>query len=152
MKRIVVFAVLLFSLNLVTNAQTDNSADIRQIKMTILNSYQDGLQNEGDTLKIDQGFHPSFRMIAINAEGQLWEYPIGEWKKAVLKGKGEGKYPRPAEKKVTIEFPMIDVAGTAAIAKLNFFVGGKLTYVDYMSLYKMDGTWKIVAKIYSTVK
>lgn len=132
--------------------QDKNGKDVEEIKKTILNSYQDGLQNEGDIKKIDEGFHPLFKMIAVNNEGKVWEYPIEDWKKATEKKVKDGKLPRLQNNKVKIKIPMVDVTGIAAVAKLEFYVKEKLTYVDYMSLYKLEGKWKIVAKIYDTQK
>lgn len=129
----------------------DNKKDVELIKKTILNAYQDGLQNEGDLKKIDEGFHPVFRMIAVNKEGEIWEYPISEWKKATELKVQEGKLPKPENSRVNIKIPMVDVTGIAAVAKLEFYVGEKLTFIDYMSLYKLDGKWKIVAKIYNAM-
>ena len=148
MKKLLSLIMALALVTIVSPAQ-DNKKDIEVIKKTILNSYQDGLQNEGDMKKIDEGFHPLFKMIAVNKEGKVWEYPIEDWKKSVEKGKKDGKYPKADDRKVKIEIPMVDVTGNAAIAKLKFFVAEKLVYVDYMSLYKLEGNWKIVAKIYT---
>jgi len=129
----------------------DTKKDVELIKKTILSAYQDGLQNEGDLKKIDEGFHPVFRMIAVNKEGEIWEYPISEWKKATELKVQEGKLPKPENSRVNIKIPMVDVTGIAAVAKLEFYVGEKLTFIDYMSLYKLNGKWKIVAKIYNTM-
>jgi protease I len=132
-------------------SQEKNDKDVELIKKTILSAYQDGLQNEGDLKKIDEGFHPVFRMIAVDKKGEIWEYPIDEWKKATQMKVQDGKLPRPENGKVKIKIPMVDVTGIAAIAKLEFYVGDKLTFIDYMSLYKLDGKWKIVAKIFNTM-
>jgi len=152
MKKALIFSILLVCTCLSVVAQVDDKKDIELIKKTIITAYQDGLQNEGDLEKIDKGFHPTFNMIALNEKGEVWKYPIGDWKKATEKKVADGKLPRAAGKKVKIEIPMVDVSGVAAIAKLKFFIGDKLTYVDYMSLYKIDGKWKIVAKIYANAK
>lgn len=152
MKRTLIFSVLIVCIGLSVIAQDNNKKDIELIKKTILNAYQDGLQNEGNLDKIDQGFHPTFNMIALNEKGEVWKYPIEEWKKATEKKKSDGNLPRSGDNLVKIEIPLIDVSGVAAIAKLKFFVGQKLTYIDYMSLYKIDGKWKIVAKIYANAE
>lgn len=152
MKRILSLTIVLVCISTALFAQNENKKDIELIKKTILTAYQDGLQNEGDLKKIDKGFHPTFNMIALNEKGEVWKYPIADWKKATQKKKADGKLPRPKDNLVKIEIPMVDVSGVAAIAKLKFFVGEKLTYVDYMSLYKIDGKWKIVAKIYANAK
>jgi len=42
----------------------------------------------------------------------------------------------------------VDVTGNAAMAKFEFYVGDKLTFVDYQFLYRFGDQWKIVSKIY----
>ena len=56
--------------------------------------------------------------------------------------------PRPEEKKISIQFLSVDVTGTAAVAKFEFYVGDELKYIDYLSLYKFDDKWKLVSKIF----
>jgi hypothetical protein len=118
------------------------------IKKVIQTAYVDGLQNEGDLDKIDSGIHPDFRLIGIGEENSMWSLPIDEWKKRTKKKKEDGKFPRTGEKKVSVTFESIDITGNAAVAKIKFFVGEKLTYVDYIALYKFPNGWKMVNKIY----
>jgi len=42
----------------------------------------------------------------------------------------------------------VDVVGNAGIAKIEFYKGEKLAYTDFLSLYKFNDGWKLVAKIY----
>lgn len=48
----------------------------------------------------------------------------------------------------SIKFKSIDATGTSAMAKIEFYIGNKLTYVDYISVYKFKDGWKIVDKIF----
>lgn len=121
------------------------------IKKVILKSYVEGLQNEGDLDKVDKGFHSCFKLLGLKDGKDIWELPIAEWKEKINERKTKGIFPKPDEKKVTVEFDMIDITGNAAIAKFKFFVGEKFKYVDYLSLYKFSDGWKIVAKIYHQV-
>ncbi len=126
----------------------NNDAEIENIKKTILTAYVDGLQNEGDIEKIDKGFHPDFELLGIGKENKMWRLSIKDWKNKVSKQKKEGEYPKEGKNKVSIKFLFVDVTGTAAIAKFEFYIGDELTYVDYQSLYKFKDGWKIVSKIY----
>ena len=56
--------------------------------------------------------------------------------------------PKKEENKVSVKFLLVDVTGNAAVAKFEFYVGQKLTFVDYQFLYKFQENWKIVSKIY----
>jgi len=144
-------ALLIFAISLSAFAQ--NNADVKKdqeaIKKVILSAYVDGLQNEGNLDKIDKGFHPGFNLLGIGRGNEIWKLPIYTWKESTKKKLEEGKLPKKdKDKMVTIKFLNVDVTGTAAVAKIEFYVGEKLTYVDYLSLYKFKDGWKIVSKIF----
>jgi hypothetical protein len=142
--------VLLFIITICITSfgQKVNNEEIEAIKKTIQTAYVEGLQNEGDFDKIDSGFHPSFKLIGIKDGSETWELPIEKWKKSVEKRKAKGVYPRTGEDKISIKFLNVDVTGNAAMAKFEFYIGERLAYVDYMSLYKFDKGWMIISKIY----
>lgn len=128
-----------------------NHEEQQLIKKVIQTAYVEGLQNEGDTLKIDSGFHPNFKMIYKGEGMALKEYPLSQWRQRTHEAKTAGKLPRTDEKKVTIGFEFIDVTNDVAVAKVNYFEGGKKTYIDYISLYKFEEEWKIVTKLFYKV-
>lgn len=123
-------------------------SDQEEIKKVIQTAYVEGLQNEGDAIKIDAGFHPGFELLGIAKGDQIWKLPIYTWKEKALDDVKNGKKPKSGEDKVTVKFLSVDVTGTAAVVKLAFFVGEKKTYIDYLSLYKFESGWKIVNKIF----
>jgi hypothetical protein len=118
------------------------------IKNLIQTAYVEGLQNEGDVDKIDKGFHPSFNLLGIDQGDVIKTLPIYSWKEKIKQDKAAGKLPRTGENKVSIKFLSIDVTGTAAVAKFEFYIGSKLTFIDYLSLLKFESGWKIVSKVY----
>lgn len=128
-----------------------NNTEKEVIKKVIQTSYVEGLQNEGDLSKVEKGFHSCFKLLGLKDGQDIWELPIAEWKEKIKERKAKGVFPKPADKKVTIKFEMIDITGNAAIAKFKFFVGEKFKYVDYLSLYKFNDGWKIVGKIYHQI-
>jgi hypothetical protein len=119
------------------------------IKNTIVNSYIEGLQNEGDTLKIDEGFHPEFALMGMKEDGSLRVLPIGEWRAYAALRAVKGDLPRPDSNRVSAEFDFVDITRDVAVAKLQYFEGDQHTYTDYITLYKVEGQWKMVAKFYS---
>lgn len=146
MKKVfLLFIVTFTALNVFSQ---NNDAEINEIKKTILSAYVDGLQNEGDIEKINKGFHPDFELLGIGKDNEMWKLSIKDWKEKVIKQKKESKYPKKDEDKVSVKFLFVDVTGNAAVAKFEFYIGDKLTYVDYQSLYKFKDGWKIVSKIY----
>lgn len=121
--------------------------DKAEIKKVILSAYRDGIVNVGDVDAIKKGFHPEFNLLGINKEGTgVWKLPIAKWIESVEKRKKEGKYP--PEEKVSFKFLLVDVVGKAGFAKIEFYKGKKLAYTDFLSLYKFNEGWKLVAKIY----
>ena len=144
-KLILVFAVVAMCTQVFAQEATKDKDAIKKVIQT---AYVEGLQNEGDLDKIDSGIHPDFRLIGIGKENSMWNLPIDKWKEKTKKKKADGKLPKTGDKKVSVKFASIDVTGTAAVAKIKFFVGKKLTYVDYISLYKFPNGWKMVNKIY----
>jgi hypothetical protein len=73
-------------------ATTD--ADIALIKKVIQTAYVEGLQNEGDTVKINQGFHPGFEMLMPTKEGELKKYSLTLWKEKIKASLASGQLPR----------------------------------------------------------
>jgi len=140
---LIVFAVSLFA-----QSELESKKEKEAVKKVIQEAYIDGLINEGDFSKIDKGFHPEFNLLGIGSGNEMWKYPIYSWKESVKNDLQTGKLPKKDEEKVSIKFLMVDITGTAAIAKIEFYVGEKLTYIDYLSLYKFAEGWKIVNKIF----
>ena len=72
-------------------------------------------------------------------------YPIYTWSANISRAVEAGQLP---ELETTAKYPMIDISGNAAVAKVELYRGGKQIFTDYLSLYKFDDGWKIVSKIY----
>jgi len=145
MKKIMLVA-LLFS-TLILSAQNVEQ-EKKSIKEVIQTAYVEGLQNEGDAKKIESGFHEHFHLIGISGGDEMWHLNITDWKTKQVKKRETGELPLSGKNKITVDFKSIDVTGTAAMVKLEYFVGNKLTYVDYISLYKFESGWKMVNKIF----
>jgi hypothetical protein len=142
---LLVFLIIGFDLK----GQTNDSLSIANI---IQSAYVEGLQNEGDSVKIDAGFHSQFQMIRRIENDSLMLFPISEWRKRAIEAKGNGYLPRPKSKEVSLEFVFIDISGDAAVAKVKYFEGKTHTYTDYITLYKFDEDWKIVSKAFYKVE
>jgi hypothetical protein len=119
------------------------------VKQVILDAYRDGIFNVGNLEVIKKGFHPEFNLL-MNKEGKLEKLPIAKWMEYVKKKIEAGKYP--PKEKVNFKFKFIDVIGNAASVRVEFFKGEKLTYTDFLLLYKFADGWKLVSKIYHKYK
>jgi len=145
------FLLLVSAICLSVKAQqkATTDADIALIKKVIQTAYVEGLQNEGDTVKINSGFNPGFEMLMPTKEGELKKYSLTEWKAQIKANLASGQLPRKKENKISVKFLFVDVTGKAAVAKFEFYVGSKLTFIDYQFLYKFQDGWKIVTKIFN---
>lgn len=148
MKEFMLFTFVFISLTIVAQNVDDEKQLIRTIIQT---SYVEGLQNEGDANKIDQGFHPDFKLLGIDKAGRMWVYSITDWKAKQVNKRYAGELPLSNEKQVSVKFKSIDISGTAAVVKLEYYIGLSLTYIDYISLYKFDDGWKMVNKTFNKV-
>jgi len=146
----VFFLFLVSTIGFTILAQTNNGneADIELIKKVIQTAYVEGLQNEGDFAKIDKGFHPDFALLIPGKGNEMEKLTLTAWKEKIKANLASGKLPRKPEEKVSIKFLFVDITGNAAVAKFEFYVGNKLTFLDYQFLYKFEDGWKIVSKIY----
>jgi hypothetical protein len=128
-----------------------NAQEADKIKQVIQRSYVEGLMNEGDSAKIDEGFHPDFVMTGLNEKNELWKHPISKWRDQKISMRAEGKLPRSKSEIVTVKFHYVDVSDNTASVKLDYMEGGLITYVDYISLFKINDEWKIIGKIFDKV-
>ena len=147
MKNLFIISLFIVSIGITGIAQSIEEEQ-EAIQNVIQSAYVEGLQNEGDAAKIDAGFHPGFNLLGIGKGDNIWKLPIYTWKENALNDVKSGKNPKAGDDLVTVRFLTVDVTGTAAMVKLEFLVGSKPTYVDYISLYKFESGWKIVNKIF----
>ena len=101
--------------------------------------YVDGART-GDVGKLKEAFHEDARMFG-HLGGQRYDETIGEMI-TMLAG-------QPAGPAYQAKITDVTVTGDVGIAELHeegFW--GTLSFVDIFSLAKIDGTWKIVNKIF----
>lgn len=142
MKRLAI-TTFIICFTIVVYSQSD--AEKKAIIKVIDAAYVQGIQNRMNIENIDKGFHPGFNLLGIDNNDNLTKYPIYTWSSNVKKAVASGQT---APVETTAKFPMIDITGTAAIAKVELYRDGKQIFTDYLSLYKFEDGWKIVSKIY----
>ena len=143
MKRCILLLAVLVATGAPVLASQD--ADVEAVKLVIVESYIEGIHRNQDTDAILKGFHPDFAMVMVK-DGSVSKMTIQEWVARIEEGK---KKPDERPKvETTYEFATVEVSGTAAVARIELFKDGKLTYTDFISLYKFDDGWKIINKIY----
>jgi len=106
---------------------------------TVLNYYlEGGTNNDFETLK--KAFHENAMMKAMYDE--MVEVNALEFF-------GSRMEPGPAQDRKT-RISYINIAGNAANARLEIEYADFM-FVDYMSLLKVEGEWKIVSKVFTRI-
>ena len=84
--------------------------------------------------------------MLVLKDGKMTAVALEEWIGRMETGaKKNPDAPRPA---IKAEFPMVNVTGNAAVARVEIYRDGKHTFTDYLSLYKFPDGWLIVGKIF----
>jgi len=141
MKRIVLgvgLSLLLFGISISTNAQ-DNKApgdEATAVRVTVTNYIE--AYYTGDSARMEQTLHPHYLKHKIHGDIPMREQTGQEMVQAVRSGEGTHMAQAQRTEKVTV----LDVAGNIASAKL--VTPG---WVDYMTLSKINGEWKILSVV-----
>ena len=117
-------------------AQTDEKEAVK----VPLNNYIKA-QATGDQEAARKAFHTDGNLIWINKDGRYTTRTFSEFV-AGFNGK-----PAADEDKRKRAIETIDVAGNAASARIVLDYP-TVRFIDYMSLLKIDGEWKIVSKVF----
>ena len=57
-------------------------------------------------------------------------------------------HPKAVFPETRFEFPLVDVVGNAAVARVDVFHGDVHVYSDFVSLYCVQGQWRLVSKVF----
>ncbi len=113
------------------------STDEAAIRETV-QAYFDGMM-QGEPERLQVAFHEDAYLIGITRDG-LTRIPFKEWSSRMTR-------PIPNADQFHNRIVSVDVSGLAALAKTDLD-WPSVHYVDYLSLLKIDGEWKIVNKIW----
>ena len=133
MKKIILTLILCTTISFATFSQDSN---YKLIEKTVSYYLDGGTNNDFNILK--KAFHENATMKYIS-NGTYKEVKALEFFKRVMK-------PGPKQNRKT-RIVSIDITENAAQAKLEIEYA-TFTFIDYMNLLKVDGTWKVVSKIF----
>ncbi len=77
----------------------------------------------------------------------MWKLPNYNWIEIAKEGKEKGNKYSFQNEHTTVKFLFIDIAGNVAVAKIEFYEGKSMNFIDYLSLIKFEDGWKIVSKV-----
>jgi putative lumazine-binding protein len=92
-------------------------------------------------------FHEAFRVLIPRLNGRTGLCDSVSWEGAEIL---RGSNPKAIEATTHFEFPLIEITGDAAIAKVVILDNSRPIYTDYVSLYRVEGEWRIVSKLFHT--
>lgn len=131
-------------------AQTAMGSPQDAIKEVIKEAYVDGVFNEGNLRNIELGFAADFKMLSLE-DNEIKVTTLADWIRRVKENQAAGNYPPEPQKMVRVDYLSIDVEGDVAVAKLRFYRGNKLEYIDFITLFHFDEGWKITGKVFHQV-
>lgn len=106
----------------------------------VIQDYFDGIVKY-DTIALKRAFHPQAVITASFPNGE-YRRGFAEWSRFVERGAPPAN---PQEYVNVIE--QVERTGTAAVVRTRL-TWPQVIYVDYLSLLRVDGQWKIVDKIW----
>jgi len=145
------YLVFLFFLASSSFCFSQESPDKELIKRVIQDAYVDGLCNNADERAVKNGFHPGFNVLSIGTNNMIWRLPIYNWIEIAKTGNEKGNKYSFQNEYTTVKFLFIDITGNVAVAKIEFYEGTELNFIDYLSLMKFEDGWKIISKIWHPV-
>ena len=135
MKKALLFPLLFLAFLTNVNAQ-ETTSDYALVEQAVSYYLDGGTNNDFETLK--KAFHETATMKYIGRDGYTEVNALEFFGKAMKPGPKSNRKTRVVA---------IDVSGHAATAKLEIDYP-TFTFVDYMTLLKLDGEWKIVSKVF----
>jgi hypothetical protein len=120
-----------------TTHQVSEEAIVRQV----VQNYFRGLKyNDVESLK--KAFWPEARLFFVKKDGQLGQLTQSQWYEGFAASAGK-------EEKGDLRIISVDITDNAASVKVEEdYPNSK--YIDYLSLLKFNGEWRIVNKIYTS--
>ncbi|MEK6373982.1 MAG: nuclear transport factor 2 family protein [Acidobacteriota bacterium] len=123
-----------------------DSQDDAAIKEVVDRAYVHGVHIDADPAKIRSGMHESFIMFVRNGDA-VTQLTRDAWIARIEASNAARKDDAP-KPKTTADIQVLDRSGDSAVARVNLFRDGKQIFTDYISLYRFDGGWKLVGKIF----
>jgi hypothetical protein len=116
------------------------------IRRVIEKAYFQGIHGDQNEETVKSGFHQDFAMLVLQND-TIDKVTVDEWLDRIETMKKEN--PELWNAETTHNFELIDVAGYAAVAKLDVYKGTTHFSTDYMLLYRFEEGWRIVSKIFA---
>lgn len=137
LRSLVLVSALVTALPTAGQAQTGEDGAVRDV----VNTYLHGLKFN-DVASLRRAFWPEAKLFFLERDGHLGQLTQEAWYKgfAASAGKEEGGELRIASVEV--------IRDIASVKVVEDYPGSR--YIDFLSLVKFDGAWRIVNKVYTS--
>lgn len=141
------------SLQVFPQETVDYGEEVKAIKSVVKEYYWKVMYTNDerkDISAIADGFDENFHMY-VYYENEVSVRTRDEWMSILQsnRDKAKGKPSNKPKSNNSLEFGFVDVTGQTAAAKLLISSNDKLKYTDYFTLYKIDGQWKVMSKLFT---
>lgn len=141
MKRFVFLIALVLMTAVLTSGQEKKAPTEEAAVRQVVESYLHGLKHN-DVESLKKAFWPDARLFFVKRDGQLGQLTQAQWYEGFAASAGK-------EEQGDLRITTIDITDNAASVKVEEdYPTSK--YIDYLSLLKFNGEWKIVNKIYTS--
>ena len=126
------------------SSKTEAKPDTEETAIrAVVQTYLHGLKfNNIEDFK--KAFRPDAKLMFVKNNGEFGELTQEQWYAGFAKVAGQ-------EEKGELKITAVDITGNAASVKVEEYYTADV-YIDYLSLLKIKGEWKIVNKIYTSRK
>jgi hypothetical protein len=107
----------------------------------VVQLFLDG-EAKGDAGKLREASHPDARMFG-SVGGARYDMPIAEFIEMAVKEPGDTGNHRAR----TLAVQQTGDAAVAVVAEEGYW--GSLSFIDYLQLARIEGTWKVVSKLFA---
>jgi hypothetical protein len=128
-----------------TLRQQQATRDEERVRQVLKDVYVRDMYMKESREALSREFDDAFHMLVPELDGRTNEPVSLRWV-----GLDElcANHPKAVLSETWFEFPLVDVAGNAAVARVDVFRGNAHVYSDYVSLYRVQGQWQLVSKVF----
>ena len=128
------------------NLHADSTLDEENLKKLVEETFVNGALNSINVERMARGFHPKFAILMARGSN-LERLFLSEWVDIVKAYKDDPVKMKSGIRNLDYTINVLDITGSTAIVKTQFYRDNKLIITDYLSYIKYAEGWKAVSKI-----
>ena len=128
-----------------TSVTVGATRDERRIRTLLEDVYVRDMYVKRDRGAFSREFARCFHMLSPTLDGATGEPTDVHW---VGLDQMLANHPKAVLRSIRFEVPWVDIAGHAAVARVDVFNAEQRIYTDYVSLYRVKGAWKVAGKVF----